>query len=129
MSHEGKEELATYFTKLISNGFTSFRTLRGREREGEGGRGRGRKRERGRERGREREGGGEGGRGGGREGEEGRGREDVRKWKVQGKRKKIKYWAKINNNYKLLIIFEFWTVCAPPQSVAMVSSQRAAPLD
>ena len=54
MSHEGKEELATYFTKLISNGFTSFRTLRGREREGEGGGGREREGERGGEKGRER---------------------------------------------------------------------------
>ena len=72
MSHEGKEELATYFTKLISNGFTSFRTLRGREREGEGGGEKGREGEKGVEKGREGEKVGEGEGGKERKGEGGR---------------------------------------------------------
>ena len=46
-----------------------------------------------------------------------------------GNKKENQILSKNEHNYKLLIIFEFWTVCAPPQSVAMVSSQRAAPLD
>ena len=75
----------------------------------------------GREGGKERE---------GREGRRGREREGgCKKVESVGNKKENQILSKNEHNYKLLIIFEFWTVCAPPQSVAMVSSQRAAPLD